>query len=337
MRALVITAPGRAEVQEVSAPTPGRGEVVVDVDRAGICGTDIEIFHGEMAYLRSGHARFPMRIGHEWTGVVASVGEGTDTGWIGRRVMGDTMLGCGSCRRCRRGNQHVCAERHELGIRGGRPGALAEQAAVPASSLHELPRALDPAVGAMVEPAGNALRAVEGAQLAAGDRVLILGPGTIGLLCALLARDAGAEVHLLGVTEESMGFARELGFEHMWTEQTLPELPVDAVIDAATSAELPARALQLVEPGGRVVYIGLASSPSQIDTRELVLGDLTAVGVLSASPGLPGAIAAFTSGNVDPRPLVAATTGLDEVAEVLAGTRPTGAGPAPKIHIDPSR
>src|SRR5699024_11855783 len=76
---------------------------------------------------------------------------------------------------------------------------------------------------------------------------------------------------------------------------------------------------------------------SQIDTRELVLGDLTAVGVLSASPGLPGAIAAFTSGNVDPRPLVAATIGLDEVAEVLAGTRPTGAGPAPKIHIDPSR
>src|SRR5690625_5318978 len=78
MRALVITAPGRAEVQEVPSPTPGPGEVVVDVDRAGICGTDIEIFHGEMAYLRSGHARFPMRIGHEWTGIVASVGAGTD-------------------------------------------------------------------------------------------------------------------------------------------------------------------------------------------------------------------------------------------------------------------
>ena len=337
MRALVITAPGRAEVQEAPAPTPGPGEVVVDVDRAGICGTDIEIFHGEMAYLRSGHARFPMRIGHEWTGVVASVGEGTDTGWIGRRVMGDTMLGCGSCRRCRRGNQHVCAQRHELGIRGGRPGALAEQVAVPASSLHELPGDLDPAVGAMVEPAGNALRAVEGAQLAPGDRVLILGPGTIGLLCALLARAAGAEVHLLGVTQESMDFARGLGFEHVWTEQTLPELPIDAVIDAATSAELPARALGLVEPGGRVVYIGLASSASLIDTRELVLGDLTAAGGLSASPGLPGAIAAFTSGGVDPRPLVAATIGLDEVAEVLAGTRPTGAGPGPKIHIDPRR
>src|SRR5699024_5276176 len=126
----------------------------------------------------------------------------------------------------------------------------------------------------MVEPAGNALRAVEGTQHAAGDRELILGPGTIGLLCTPLARAARAEVHLRRFTEQPRGFARELGLEHLWTEQTLPELPVDAVIDAATSAELPARAIQLVEPGGRVVYIGLASSPSQIDTRELVLGDL---------------------------------------------------------------
>lgn len=337
MRALVITAPDRAEVQEVPAPTPGPGEVVVDVDRAGICGTDVEIFRGQMAYLRSGHARFPMRIGHEWTGIVGSVGEGADTGWVGRRVMGDTMLGCGSCRRCMRGKQHVCAQRHELGIRGGRPGALAEQVAVPASSLHELPVGLDPAVGAMVEPGGNALRAVEGAALAPGDRVLILGPGTIGLLCALLARAVGAEVHLLGVTQASMDVARGLGFEHVWTAQTLPELPIDAIIDAATSPDLPARALELVEPGGRVVYIGLASSASLIDTRELVLGDLTAVGVLSASPGLPGAIAAFTGGGVDPRPLVAATVGLGEIGDVLAGTRPTGAGPGPKIHIDPRR
>lgn len=337
MRALVITGPHRAEVQEVEPPAPGPGEVVVDVDRAGICGTDVEIHRGEMAYLRSGHARFPMRIGHEWTGIVASAGPGVSREWIGRRVMGDTMLGCGQCRRCRRGAQHVCADRHELGIRGGRPGALAEQVAVPATSLHALPADLDPAIGAMVEPAGNALRAVEGAALEPGDRVLIMGPGTIGLLCALLARAAGAEVHLLGVTRASLDVARSLGLDHVWTAETLPKLPLDAVIDAATSPQLPARALELVEPGGRAVYIGLAPSASLIDTRALVLGDVTAVGVLSASPGLPGAIEAFTFGAVDPRPLVAATIGLDEVAAVLDGKRPTGAGPGPKIHIDPRR
>src|SRR5699024_7699583 len=182
---------------------------------------------------------------------------------------------------------------------------------------------------------GNALRAVQGAALAPGDRVLIMGPGTIGLLCALFARAAGAEVHLLGLPGPDLEFARSLGFEHAWTQDTLPDLPLDAIIDAATSAELPPWALSRVEPGGRLVLIGLAEEPGRIDTRDLVLGDLTVVGVLSASPALEETIAAYADGSVDPRPLIAATIGLDEVAGVLAGARPDGAGAGPKIHIDP--
>ena len=83
------------------------------------------------------------------------------------------------------------------------------------------------------------------------------------------------------------------------------------------------------------MYIGLAGSPSPVDTRDLVLGDVTAVGVLSASPGLAATIAAYSCGDVDPRPLVAATVGLAEVGGVLAGGRPAGAGPGPKVHVDP--
>ncbi len=335
MRAFVITAPGQAGVQEVDPPAAAPGEVVVDVERAGVCGTDVEFYTGEMAYLHQRHAHFPMRIGHEWMGTVSSVGEGVDDGWLGRRVTGDTMLGCGECRRCLAGHQHVCDRRQEVGIRGGRAGALAEQVAVPSTSLHRLPDGMDAALGALVEPAGNALRSVEGAQLDPGDRVLILGPGTIGLLCGMFARAAGAEVHLLGRSSRSLAFARELGFEHAWREGELPDLPFDAVIDASNSPSLPARALELVEPGRRVVYVGLAGTASLIDTRLLALKDVTAVGVLSASPGLAGAIDAFATGSVDPRPLVAATIGLDDLAAVLAGSRPAGAGDGPKVHIDP--
>src|ERR1700755_1329220 len=108
MRAFVLTAPLRGAVQEVPVPRAGPGEVVVDVERAGVCGTDVEFFTGEMAYLHEGHARFPMRLGHEWAGTVSAVGPGVDPGWVGRRVMGDTMLGDGTCRRCRRGHPHVC-------------------------------------------------------------------------------------------------------------------------------------------------------------------------------------------------------------------------------------
>ncbi|MBT1093146.1 zinc-binding dehydrogenase [Streptomyces sp. Tu102] len=335
MRAFVLTAPGAYEVRDVPVPVAAPGEVVVDVERVGVCGTDIEFFTGAMAYLHQGQSAYPMRPGHEWAGRVASVGEGVEPGWVGRRVMGDTMLGCGSCRRCLRGRRHVCEKRQEVGIRGARDGALAERVAVPASSLHTLPDSVDAVLGALVEPGGNALRAARATAARAGDRVLVLGPGTIGLLVAMFLRAEGAEVHLLDRAGHSPAFAHALGFEYVWDERSLPGLPFDAVVDASTAAHLPDRALESVEPGGRLVYIGLAAEPSRIDTRTLVLKDVTAVGVLSGSPGLDATISAYASQVVDPRPLVAATVSLDEVGPVLAGGRPVGAGPGPKIHVDP--
>ena len=335
MRAYVLTAPREGEIQEVPVPVAAPGEVIVDVKRVGLCGTDVEFFTGEMAYLHQGYASYPMRLGHEWAGTVASVGNVVDPAWVGRRVMGDTMLGDGVCRRCRNGQQHVCENRQEVGVRGWRPGALADQLAVPATSLHVLPNSVDFVLGALVEPGGRSLRSAQAAALAPGDRALVLGPGTIGLLAAMFARAAGAEVHLMGITEESLVFARSLGFEHTWTQDNLPDQPFDAVIEASNAAHLPALALDLVEPAGRVVYIGLAGSPSHIDTRTLALKDVTAVGVLSGSPGLDATIAAYASGAVDPRPLVAATVCLEQVDAVLAGERPEAAGPGPKIHVDP--
>jgi len=191
--------------------------------------------------------------------------------------------------------------------------------------------------GALVEPGGNALRAVQSACLAAGDRVLIWGPGSIGLLAAAFAVAQGAEVHLVGTETESLSFARRLGYEYTWSVQQLPNLPFDAVIDATYGPDVPAAALQLVEPGRRVVFVGLAGSPSRIDTRTLVLKDVTAVGILSASPALAAVITRYASGAVDPRPIVAETVGLEQVADVLAGRRPPGAGAGPKVHVDPRR
>ena len=334
MRAFVITGPGKAEVLDVDEPVAGPGEVIVEVERAGVCGTDMEFFTGEMAYLHSGESAYPMRIGHEWCGVVAATGAGVDRSWVGRRVTGDTMLGCGHCARCTSGRQHLCADRYEIGIRRGWPGALAARLPVPVRALHELPESVDATLGAMVEPGGNALRAVLAADLSPGSRVLITGPGTIGLLAAQFAEAAGAEVHLLGL---HLGFARSLGFAHAWTAGDLPALPFDAVIDCSNAAGLPARAVDLVEPGGRVVFIGIAGEPSLVDSRRIALKDLTVVGVLSGSPIVAETISRFASGAVDPRPLVAATVGLDDAVAVLSGERDPAWGAAPKIHIDPRR
>jgi threonine dehydrogenase-like Zn-dependent dehydrogenase len=308
VRAFVIEGPGRAGVREVPDPVARPGQVLVEVDRVGLCGTDVELFTGEMAYLRQGHAAYPLRPGHEWCGTVSAVGDGVDGSWLGRRVTGDTMLGCGRCPRCRGGRHHVCEQRREIGIRGGWPGALAARLPVPAEALVPLPDPVGPAAGALVEPGGSALRAVQAARLEPGARVLVWGPGTIGLLAAMFAAARGAEIHVVGLTGTSLALARDLGVDGAWTAAGLPELPWDAVIDATNDAAVPRRALEATEPGRRVVYVGLA-----------------------------GAVDHYATGQVDPEPLVAATVGLDQVAGVLAGGRPPGAGPGPKIQVDPRR
>jgi len=337
MRAFVISGPNQAAVQEVERPRPDPGLVVVDVERAGICGTDVELFTGEMSYFATGDASYPIRIGHEWCGTVSAVGEGVDRSWIGRRVMGDTMLGDQTCDRCRSGRQYLCENRFEVGIRHGWPGALAEQIAVPDWSLHALPDTIDEVSGALVEPGGNAWRTVDAAGLAAGDRLLIIGPGAIGLLAAMIARAQRADVTLLGRSAASIAFARSLGFDRVTSEDDPPTGLFDAVIDASTGTGSPARAVELVEPGKRVVLIGLSGDPSTIDTRQLVLKDARAIGILSGSPGLDGAIELYADGRVDPRPLVAAVIGLADVAAALAGEHDPRWGDGPKIHVDPRR
>jgi threonine dehydrogenase-like Zn-dependent dehydrogenase len=338
MRAFVITGPGQGELCDVAAPVAGQGEVVVEVERAGVCGTDVELFNGTMAYIGSGETSYPMRIGHEWCGVVREVGPGVDSSWIGRRVVGDTILGCDRCERCRSGHQNLCADRFEIGLRRNWPGALAERLPVPERFLHPLPDEVDGALGALVEPGGNSLQAVRAADVDAGDRLLVIGPGTIGLLAAMFASAMGVEVHLLGVADASTEFARTFGFAGVWTDADLPalsDLSFDAIVDASFGPAVPALAVELVEPGKRVVLIGLAGSPSIVDTRTITLRELTVKGLLGAGDAIPGTIELFASGRVDARRLVAATLPLELVADVLAGNRPPGTGPGPKVHFDP--
>jgi threonine dehydrogenase-like Zn-dependent dehydrogenase len=325
-------------VQEVAAPVPQEGQLLVDVERVGLCGTDVELYTGELVYFEQGLTHFPLRLGHEWTGRVSGVGPGTDPSWIGRRVTGDTNLGCGHCQLCLADRHYVCADRHEIGITDGWPGALAEQMLVAVRFAHPIPDAVSVTTAAMVEPGGNSLRSVEAAHLSPGERLLVLGAGTIGLLAAQIGLAQGLEVHVAGTRPSSLELARDLGIEHAYQLGDLQEergRRFDAVIDAGSDQTMPALALKLVRPAGRVVLIGVSPTPSIIDTRALVLADVTAVGILSASPGLERAIELFASGAVNPEPLVSELIGLEQVTSRLEGRRGENAGPGPKVHVDP--
>jgi threonine dehydrogenase-like Zn-dependent dehydrogenase len=337
MKAFLVTRPGVGTIADVPPPEPTAGQVVVDVARVGICGTDVELFHFSKAQLRRLRNNHPLRLGHEWSGTVTAVGDGVDTTWLGRRVTGDTMLGCGNCDRCRDGRHYVCEERYEVGVAGGWPGALAEKLMVPVRSLHGLPDALTDEMGAMVEPGGNAYRAVSASGATRGSRVLVLGPGTIGLLAAQFALAAGSEVHVLGRRDTALKFARTLGVHGAWTQAQLPKLAWDAVIDATDGRSMPKFALDAVEPGRRVVFIGIADKPSLLDSRVFAYKDVTAVGILGGSLGLEPTIAAYESGAVDPTPLIAATVRLEEVGRCLDGWLPEDArSQGTKVLVDPT-
>jgi threonine dehydrogenase-like Zn-dependent dehydrogenase len=336
MRALVITGQKEASIEDVAPPEAAPGLVVIDIQRVGICGTDMGLFQGAPERLQRLNAEYPLRIGHEWAGVVTEVGDGVDPAWLGRRATGDTMLGCGSCARCLDGRHFLCATRHEVGVRGGWPGAIAERMPLPATALRALPDTVDFTLGALVEPGGNAVRAVDAARLVAGGPLLVIGAGTIGLLTALFAVARGIDVHVLGRSAQSLDLARSLGLAGAWDASTLPPLSWGAVIDASDAPSIPSRAIELVEPGRTVVLIGISHEASLTDTRSIVRKEVTAAGILGGSLGLDAAIAAYADGSVDPTPLVAATVPLGRAADALAGWRPIHAGSGPKLHIDPT-
>jgi threonine dehydrogenase-like Zn-dependent dehydrogenase len=252
-------------------------------------------------------------------------------------VTGDTMLGCGHCDYCLSGHHHVCPDRFEVGIRDGWPGALAERVLIPTRYAYAIPESVSLAAAALVEPGGNSLRAARAAAIEPGHRVLVLGSGTIGLLAALFARAEGAEVHIAGVREGSLELARSLGAHSTLRLDEIGdrENEYDSVIEATSVETMPSLAVRLAKPAGRVVYIGLSSTPSLVDSRHIALKDITAVGILSASPGLAGAIQSFAAGAVTPDALVSEVIPLEDVPSRLEGRRGATAGPGPKVHVDP--
>ena len=261
MRAFVISGPGQGEVREVEPPRAEPGLVVVEVDRVGLCGTDEELFSGGMSYLHTGEAAYPIRPGHEWSGRVVEVGEGVDASWMGARVTADTMLGDGTCHLCRSGRQHLCPERYEIGIRRGWPGALAERLPVPEArtpppARRSGPAARAPSSNPAETPSGPcgppACDRASGSWCSAPVRSVASSPCSPGRTASRSTWSAGASGRRRS--------PRSLGFEHVWTDDTIPDLRYDAAVDASSAPQLPARAIELVDPGRRVALIGIAGS-----------------------------------------------------------------------------
>ena len=266
MRGLAKTSPSRGgmELVDRERPKPGPGEALVEVDYAGLCGSDAGIYEFESAFERM---NLPTVIGHEYSGRVVEVGEGVTKFAVGDRVVERPIRGCGECYQCEIGESNVCQNAVITGV--DHDGAYESYVAVPEDALHAVPDGVEQQHAAMVEPTSIATRAViQNSRVRAGDRVLVEGPGPIGLLTAQVARAQGAEVAVSGVGQDAdyrLPLGEELGFEtiniatddmDVYREDLTDGVGYDIVFDTTGHPSGLPSAVEEVRKGGQIVLIG---------------------------------------------------------------------------------
>ena len=282
MKALVYTNPNEVQLHDRPDPTLADGEVVLRIDAAGICGSDMHAYHGHDPRRKPG-----LVLGHEFA---ATIAQSASPLWaVGQRVTGNPLITCGRCDYCLQGRDNLCARRTMVGMT--RPGAFAQAMSIPGGCLIELPDTLGAVSAALTEPAATALHAINLSMKCLVRplpecRVLVLGGGAIGMLAALLLRHYGvdrldvAEVHE-GRRASVAQHARCGVFDPR--SQAAAENHFDFVIDAVGSVVTRQTALAAVKPGGVVMHIGLQDWASEIDMRKLTLSEITLLGTYTYS------------------------------------------------------
>ncbi|HEU5222926.1 MAG TPA: alcohol dehydrogenase catalytic domain-containing protein [Candidatus Lumbricidophila sp.] len=329
---------GRNDIrlEDVPMPVPREGEVLVEVEFCGICGTDVEEFHdGPLVVNVEPHpltgTKAPLALGHEVVGIVAGHGPGVDPTRIpvGTRVIPDVVIGCGECWWCERHEEGICERQAVRGF--NLDGGLAEYMIADEATLVVVPPELDAKIAAFAEPVAVAVRAVRAAGDLSGTIVAVIGAGTIGLLIAQVARAAGAEVICSNGSAGRIAVARAAGFR---TESpadlgdAIREVTdgrgVDVLFECTGLGKVVTSSLAYVRRGGTLVEVGLSTESATIDIAPFVLGEQRLIGTaahlwdLDVAP----AVELLASGVVDVSVLPTKIVPLSDVAEALANPNP---------------
>lgn len=281
---------GFMELREIPEPEAGYGQVKIKVRYAGICGSDLHIYHQDIGI----PIRPPVVTGHEFSGTITQTGEGVE-GWkTGDRVVCETAFRCcGTCLHCREGSYNLCDERRTLGY--WHDGAFAPYTVVPAARLHALPESVSFLAGALLEPLACVTHAVmELTGIRAGDLVLVSGPGAIGLAALQVARSHGARVIVSGTTADAdrLEAAKKLGAE--WAvdvmETDLLDLVgkvskgagVDAVLECSGNPKAVDTGFLAVRKRGQFTQIGLFGGPIHVDFEKICYKEIRVTGSLAS-------------------------------------------------------
>ncbi|MFG2311275.1 zinc-binding dehydrogenase [Streptomyces sp. NPDC048566] len=331
--AVVVDAPGRHRLVPHEPLPPAAGEARVRVHAAGICGSDREVFQGNRP---EGYVRYPLTPGHEWSGTVEEVGPGVPADLTGRKVVGEGFRNCQVCDRCHAGETTLCtAGYEETGFTV--PGAMAATLTLPARLLHVLPDTADLTAAALLEPAACVAAAALRARALPGERVAVVGTGTLGMLAVqFLAAASPAELLVVGTRPDRAALSEKFGATAFRTADG--ELPggFDVVVECAGSASAARTAASLLRRGGRLVLTGIPAPGAEgLDPTDLVVRQLEVHTVFGAPPqAWAHAVRVFGTGLLDPAPLVTHELPLTAFATAveLVGSGDPGVG---KVLLKP--
>ncbi|HEV8703301.1 MAG TPA: alcohol dehydrogenase catalytic domain-containing protein [Candidatus Polarisedimenticolia bacterium] len=342
MKAVVIRTPHRAFFRDESKPRPGEGQVLVKVAAAGVCMSDVEVWKGTRP---QAYVKYPVIPGHEWCGTVEEAGPGVKGLGPGQRVAVEGHNFCRACAWCKRGETNLCASYNEYGFT--LPGGFAEYAVVRSDLAHAFSDTLPFESAALTEPFACVVHGCRRANVKPGDTVVVVGPGTIGLLAAGWAkRGQPRHVIVVGVDRVSEAVARQMGATEYLTVSDDPVSRVraltggagaDVVLEAAGSESALPLSLEMARRGGTVVLMGITGGGRRLfmEADVFALKDLRVDGVFAyTTDDFTEALRLIETGRLEVKPLVTHRFALRDFEKAfdLLSTRKE---PVVKVMLNP--
>lgn len=329
MKAIVITGPSQIEMQEVPIPRVGPEDVLVRVAYSGICGTDLAILGGDMSLIRDGLIRYPVRIGHEWSGVVEQVGGRVKHLRAGDHVVSDTGVTCGVCEHCLKGDYGKCESARSVGTVNCWDGSFAEYECMPERHLHKVPGEIGLEEAALVEPTTIALAGIKRAELSPDSRVLVVGTGAIGLAAVGLLKSRGVrQILLSGRKPYKLDIGRQMGADvliNAKTQSTVAEVlshtggsGVDVVLETSGNISVLQELPDLAAPRGTIALIGFYEALlDAFPIDKLVTKELTLRGVMGQFGLVEEVLPLMAAGKLDLKPLITHRFSFDQAIDAM--------------------
>jgi L-iditol 2-dehydrogenase len=318
MSVAVLDKPGRFVLKQSEVPGPSTDELLVKVRYCGICGSDLHTFLGNNLFVN-----LPAVLGHEMVGEVVATGPDVQHVQVGDRVTYEPTNHCGTCRYCAEGFYNLCSQRTPT------IGSYREYVVFRERQVHKVPASISDREATLIEPLASALHAVEVADLNRGQRVLIIGSGTIGILLAASARmRQAAYVVVTNRSSQKLETARRFGADETihTPESSMPQVlneqvgeeTIDIVFDTVASRDSIDCGLSVLRKGGSLIVVGTPAKTTTVDVARIFTGERRVVGVLKYRNEFPEAISLLSNTDLDLSSLVSAVFPLKDIQAAFA-------------------